>query len=150
MAWSVNKQDKLTTSSAQAELLAISQTVKETIYLSCLMQAFKFGIPEALKIECENSQTIRLLVDQSMKLKTKLRHVDFHSYWLRQKVHCSLIYIRWVLTKKMVADGLTKALSSAQKRDLFVKITGIEDQKALSASIKRGKGILQKVQTDAQ
>ncbi len=78
------------------------------------MQALNLVIPEALTIECDNTQkTIRLLVDECMKLQTKLRHVDINSHWLRQKVQRGSIYIRWVPTKEMVAESLTKAFSSA-------------------------------------
>ncbi len=71
-----------------------------------------------------------------MKLQIKLRHVDIHSHWLRQKVHRGSINICWVPTKEMVIDSLTKSLSSAQKHDFFVRMAGIEDQKDLLASIK--------------
>ncbi len=137
VALRANKQNIVTISSTEAELLAISQTAKEAIYLSCLMQALNLVIPEALTIEYDNLQTIRLLFNESMKLQTKLRHVDIHSHWLRQEVQRGLIHIRWVPTKEMVAEGLTKALLSAQKHDFFVRMTGIEDQKDLLASIKR-------------
>ena len=39
VAWRANKQDTVTTSSTEAELLAILQTAKETIYLSRLRRA---------------------------------------------------------------------------------------------------------------
>ncbi len=60
------------------------------------------------------------------------------------------IQICWVSTKEKLADGLTKALSSAQKHNFFVKMTGIEDQKDLLASIKREKNALQELQTDPE
>ncbi len=47
----------------------------------------------------------------------------------------------------MVADGLTKALSSTEKHDFFVRMTGIEDQKDLLASIKRKEDALQQLRT---
>ena len=86
VAWRANKQDTVTTSSTEAELLAISQTAKESIYLSRLMKAPKLLVSDPLTIECDNTQTIRLLVDESTKLQTKLRHVDMHSHWLCQEV----------------------------------------------------------------
>ena len=55
VAWRVNKQDTVTTSSIKAELLAISRTAKEAIYLFRLMQALNLVIPEAFKIECDNA-----------------------------------------------------------------------------------------------
>ena len=136
IAWRANKQDTVTTSSTEAELLAISQTAKEAIYLSRLMKALTLCLPEVLTIECNNKQTIRLLVDESTKLQTKLRHVDIHSHWLRQEVQRQSIKIRWVPTKEMMADGLTKALSVI-KHEHFVGMTGIENKKELLASIKR-------------
>lgn len=136
VAWRANKQDTVTTSSTEAELLAISQTAKETIYLSRLMKALTLHIPEALTVECDNAQTIRLLVSESTKLQTKLRHVDIHSHWLRQEVQRKTIHIRWVPTKKMAADGLTKPLTTANF-EVFVGMTGIEDKKDLLALIKK-------------
>ena len=130
VAWRANKQDTVTTSSTEAELLAISQTAKEPIYLSRLMKALTRDVPEPLTIECDNTQTIRLLVDESTKLQTKLRHVDIHSHWLRQEVQRGSIAVRWVPTKQMMADGLIKALTHANHED-FVGMTGLEDQSSL-------------------
>ncbi len=93
VAWRANKQDKVTTLFTEVELLAISQTAEEAIYLFRLMQTLNLVIPEAPTIECDNAQTIQLLVDESMKLQTKLRHVDIHSHWLRQGVQCGSIHI---------------------------------------------------------
>lgn len=97
---------------------------------------FSMVIPEALTVECDNMQTIRLLADESMKLQNKLWHVDIHSHWLRQEVQRRTIHIRWVPTKKMAADGLTKAFTAAN-HEAFVGMSGVEDQKDLLASIKR-------------
>ncbi len=93
------------------------------------MQTLNLVIPEALTIECDNSQTIRLIVDKSRKLLTKLRHVDIHLNLLKHKMQRGSIHIRWVPNKVIVATCLTKALSSAQKQNFFVMMTGIEDQK---------------------
>lgn len=120
MEWRANKQDTVTTSSTEAKLLAISQTATESIYLSRLMKALTLAIPEALTIECDNKQTIRLLVNKSMKPQTKLRHVDIHFLWLRQEVQHQSINIRRVPAKEMAADGLTKALQPQITRSLWV------------------------------
>jgi len=100
----------VTTSSTEAELLALSQTTKEAIYMSRLLIALRLEIDKPLTIECDNRQTIRLLVEQSARLQTILRHVDIHSHWLRQEVQRGSIHIKWQETKQMIADGLTKAL----------------------------------------
>lgn len=53
----VNKQDTVITLSTEADLLAISQTAKEIIYLFRLMKALTLHIPEALTVERDNAQT---------------------------------------------------------------------------------------------
>ena len=83
---------------------------------------------------------ICLLVAESTKLQTKLRHVDIHSHWLCQEVQRGSIAVRWVLTKQMMADGLTKALTHANHEN-FVGMTGLEDQSELLATIQKGEDL---------
>src|SRR5438045_4380837 len=136
VAWRANKQDTVTTSSTEAELLALSQTAKETIYLSRLLKALSLELNEPLTIECDNHQTIHLLVEESLKLQTKLRHVDIHSHWLRQEVQRGTIAITWQESKKMVVDGLTKALGKALFQR-FMEMVGLEDQERRLCLIRR-------------
>jgi hypothetical protein len=49
------------------------------MYLSHLFRALSLELDEPLSVECDNRQTIRLLVEVA-KLQTKLRHVDIHSH----------------------------------------------------------------------
>jgi hypothetical protein len=100
----------VTTSLTEAELLALSQTAKEAIYMARLFRALSLELNEPLSILCDNRQTLRLLMEESLKLQTKLRHVDIHSHWLRQEVQRRAIHLEWRESKKMMADGLTKAL----------------------------------------
>ena len=126
IAWRANKQDTVTTSSTEAELLALSQTAKEAIYLSRLLLALTLQLDEPLTIQCDNFQTIRLMVQEAAKLQTKLRHVDIHSHWLRQEVQRGTIQLQWQETQKMIADGLTKPLSKVRFRR-FTEMIGLED-----------------------
>ena len=110
------------------------------------MKTLHLSVPELLTIECDNTQTIQLLVDESTKLQTKLRHVDIHSHWLCQEVQRGSIAVRWVPTKQMMADGLTKALTHANHKD-FVGMTGLEDQSELLASIQKEKDLKDSLQS---
>ena len=126
IAWRANKQDTVTTSSTEAELLALSQTAKEAIFLSRLFKAMTLRLNEPLVIDCDNTQTLRLITEDSAKLTTKLRHVDIHQHWLRQEYAQRRVLFRWKATKEMIADGLTKALQR-QKFESFVKMIGMVD-----------------------
>ena len=72
-----------------------------------------------IRIQCDNQQTIRLVIKEIGLLRTKLRHVDIHNHWLRQEIEKGLISVEYTPTNKMIADGLTKALP-IQKWDDFL------------------------------
>ena len=128
IAWRASKQATVTTSSTEAELLAISEAAKEAIFLSRMLRALYLQIQDPLQLECDNSQTIRLLAETNAKLSTRLRHVDIHQHWLRQETQEGRIQVRWVPTAQMKADGLTKALPR-QKLQQFQQLIGISDLK---------------------
>src|SRR5438270_10556176 len=81
---------------------------------------------ELLIIDCDNTQTLQLIKEDTAKLITKLRHVDIHQHWLRQEYAMKRVLFQWKATKEMIADGLTKALPR-QKFENFVKIIGLVD-----------------------
>jgi transcriptional regulator len=83
ISYRTNRQDTVTTSTTEAELLALSQAARECIYMARLFEALTLKLNAPLEIRCDNRQTIRLLTEKSAKLKTKLRHVDVHNHWLR-------------------------------------------------------------------
>jgi hypothetical protein len=128
IAWKATKQQTVTTSSTEAELLALSTTTKEAIWWQRFFKSLDFDTKESLQIDCDNLQTIRLLVENSLLLPTKLRHVDIHQHWLRQEVQAKRIAIQWISTNEMPADGLTKPLTR-QKHERFVRLLGLVDIK---------------------
>ena len=119
IAWRANKQDTVTTSSTEAELLAMPQAAKEAIFLSRILKALTLRLDDPLTIYCDNKQTLRLVTEETAKLVTKLRHVDIHTHWLRQEVKNKRVETHWVSTKDMMVDGLTKSLGH-QKHVHFV------------------------------
>jgi hypothetical protein len=85
---------------------------------------FKPG--HSVSIQCVNKQTVQLLTKEAPHLRTKLRHIDIHQHWLRQKVQAGRIPVDWVPTAEMAADGLTKLLPR-RKHARFVRQLSMED-----------------------
>ena len=94
----------------EAELLALEQTAKETMSLKRLFNELQFDPEIPWDIRCDNQQTIRLVIGESTRLATRLRHVDVHHLWLRQEVEKKSFTVTYLPTAQMPADGLTKAL----------------------------------------
>ena len=129
IAWKVSKQDTVTTSTTEAELLALSQVAKEALFISRLLKELQIELPEdTITIQCDNTQTIRLLTEEVSRLQTKLRHVDIHNHWLRQEVLKRRIRVIYVRSAHMLADGLTKALP-ANKWEQFLTQLGLVERK---------------------
>src|SRR6266480_4641444 len=126
ITWRANKQDTVTTLSTEVELLALSQTVKEAIFMSRLFKVMTLRLDEPLIINCDNTQTLRLLKEDSAKLNTKLQHVNIHQHWLRQEYTARRVLFKWIPTTEMITDGFTKALLK-QKFQNFVQIVGMVD-----------------------
>ena len=127
IGWRANKQDTVTTSTTEAELLALSQAAKEGQYISRLLQELTIELNDPrIQIQCDNAQTIRLVNEEITRLRTKLRHVDIHNHWLRQEVSKGRINVTYTPSKDMIADGLTKTLSR-ESFDRFLNQVGLHD-----------------------
>ena len=131
--WRAAKQATVTTSSTEAELLALSRTAKEAMWWKRFFQAIRFNPMEKLHIRCDNRQTLRILDKEMLKLDTKLRHVDIHRHWLRQEVQAGRINVSWMPTAEMPADGFTKVLPR-QKHDDFIKQLHLTDISVILAN----------------
>jgi len=113
IGWRANKQDTVTTSTTEAELLALAQATKEAMFAKRLLTELGVSLDdEAIQLYCDNTQTIGLVTKEIATLQTKLRHVDIHNHWLREAAQKKLITVRYAKSADMVADGLTKALGT--------------------------------------
>ncbi|KAI8665375.1 polyprotein [Fusarium sp. Ph1] len=113
IGWRANKQSTVTTSTTEAELLALSQAAKEAMFITRLVKELGIQLEEEkIHIQCDNQQTIRLIHKDINKLQTKLRHIDIHNHWLRQEAQRNRIQVDYIPTDQMIADGLTKTVSN--------------------------------------
>ena len=123
--WKTFKQRIVITYSTEAELLAVIAANKKLIWWHRFFETINFQTNHIFTIQCDNLQTIRVLF--SLKFITKLRHVNIHRHWLRQKIKSGRINLIWTSTTIILADGLTKALPF-QKHVDFIKLMNLIDQ----------------------
>ena len=91
--YKATKGNTVTTSSTEAELLAISQTAKNFIWWKRFFDNIQLDLQEEPVIFCDNLQTIGILTKEAPKLQTALKHVDIHQNWLRQEVQAKRIKV---------------------------------------------------------
>ena len=69
--WCASKQTLVTISTTKAELVALSQATKESLYVSRLLKELKIELDnKQIVIECNNKQTIRLVTTEISQLQT--------------------------------------------------------------------------------
>ena len=128
--WFCSLQRTVTTSSTEAELLALSHLCAWLFWWRRVFTNLQLDLDSETTVNCDNLQTVRLMMNQSPKLVTKLRHVDIHQHWLRQETAKGTVKIEWISTQQMPADGFTKALGP-QKHTAFLKQLNMVDISAL-------------------
>uniref|UniRef100_A0A9Q8PC75 Retrovirus-related Pol polyprotein from transposon TNT 1-94 n=1 Tax=Passalora fulva TaxID=5499 RepID=A0A9Q8PC75_PASFU len=125
--YKASKQITVTKSLTEAELLGLSQAASELIQWERVFAEIHLQFNQRTHLYCDNTQTIRLVNQQGQKLDTKLRHVDIHHHWLRQRDQRGDIEIKYLSTNDMPTDGLTKLLPP-QKHKHFVKLLNIAEE----------------------
>jgi hypothetical protein len=107
IVWQSKKQDTTALSSTEAEYYAVTEAVKECLYL---IQWFKVYRNETLIpiIRCDNQGAIHIASHSTNHNRTK--HIDIKHHFVREHVNNKSIDIRYVSTKDQLADILTKAM----------------------------------------
>ena len=71
----------MATSIIEAELLALTQAAKESIFISRLVKELGVTIDDIkITIQYDNAQTIWLINSDVALLQTKLRHFNIHNH----------------------------------------------------------------------
>jgi hypothetical protein len=76
----------VTTSTTKAEMLSLSHTCAWLLWWGRFFNNLDLNIDQQLTVFYDNLQTVGLMVKDTPKLVTKLKHIDIHQHWLRQEV----------------------------------------------------------------
>ncbi|RYO77619.1 hypothetical protein DL764_010202 [Monosporascus ibericus] len=128
VVWKAARQATVTTSTTEAELLALEHTAKEAMALKRLFRDLRLELGQAWEIFCDNQQAIRLVVGENERITTRLRHVDTQNMWLRQEQSRGSFNVTYLPTAQMPADGLTKALPR-QQFEHFRSLLNLQDSR---------------------
>ena len=123
--WKASKQKTVTINLTEAKLLAIFMTANIKMWWNRFLEIIVFQTSFTY-IKCDNRQTIRVFTTSETFFNIKLRHVDIHRHWLRQKIQNETVNIKWILNINILADELIKILL-LQRHKKFVKLIDFED-----------------------
>jgi hypothetical protein len=124
--WRTAKQTIVIISSIEIELLTFIRIAKKIMWWKRFFEIIRFDSMKTLHIRCDNRQTLCILKKDVFKLDIKLKHVDIHRHWLRQKMQTNQIHVRLIFTSEMSADEFIKILFR-QKHEEFIRQLNLID-----------------------
>ena len=119
--WRASKQSVVTTSSTEAELLALSHGTKEAKYQCRLFEELHLHIPK-IRAFCDNAQTLNIINKNITALNSGIKHIDVHNHWLRGEAASGTVEFLYIPTHEQEADGFTKQLPSTKHKKFMRQI----------------------------
>lgn len=111
VSWKCKKQRTVGNSTCEVELFAVSEIVKDVMWLQNMLIELKCidYVDKPTKIFCDNQATIQWL--KNAKSSTKTRHVNLKFHFVRDEIENNTISVLYVNTNDMIADCFTKSVS---------------------------------------
>lgn len=116
ISWNTKKQPTVALSSAEAELMAIVDVIKEIKWMEQLLSELEYKMILPIDIFIDNQSAIKMAENDVEHDRTK--HIDIKYHFMKDEIKAGKIKLSWISTDKQLADVFTKALGSNQ----FIKI----------------------------
>ena len=113
VAWGSHKQGCFADSTTIAELVALAEATKETIWLYRLLRTIDCNQALPILINCDNQAALALVKNPEYHKRTK--HVDMKYYAIQTYYEDKLLDFQYISTTEQIANIFTKPLP----RDTF-------------------------------
>ena len=124
IAWESRKQRTVALSTTEAEYMALSEGVKEALFLKRYLSELGFGASNEMRVYCDNQSSIKLSENDVFHGRSK--HIDIRHHFVRDVVQRKEISLAHVSSENQVADFLTKALPKNKHR-ICSELAGLSD-----------------------
>jgi len=109
VSWESRKQRTVALSSTEAEYMALSEAVKEAIYLKRMLSELGFYKLAEVNVYIDNNGARKLAENPVFHNRTK--HIDVRHYFVREAIERERLIVSYTPTEDMAADMLTKGLA---------------------------------------
>ena len=107
ICWSSKKQTVVALSSMESELIALTEAVKQGLWLRKLCS--DLGVSYKVKIFEDNQSTIAS-VKGNTTFSSRAKHIDVRYQFVQDRVEKDEVFIEYLCSEEMTADVFTKAL----------------------------------------
>ena len=113
ISWKSKKQRTVALSTCEAEFMALSATVQESMYLVQLLSAMDNGCDYVPVMIFEDNQGA-IALSKNPVCRQRCKHVDIKYHFVRSAISDGKVSIEYCSTVDMVADILTKPVTKAR------------------------------------
>jgi hypothetical protein len=129
VTWKSKRASTIALSTVEAETDALTEAIREAQWLIGFFKELERPIIGLVPIFEDNTGSITTAYDPALHSRTKHTLLKFH--YVREQVRGGLVSISFLDTKRMPADGLTKALASQLFR-AFIDLLGLKKPRPYS------------------
>ena len=116
ISWASKLQPVVTLSTTEAEYISATSAGQEILWLRNLFSEIGYKIKGASTLHLDNQSAIA--VTRNPEHHGRMKHLDLRHYWLRDVVKDGLVAVKYIPTKSMPADIMTKPLPKATVEDM--------------------------------
>jgi hypothetical protein len=124
LKWQSKRQDIIALSTTEAEFINLSTAGRDMIWIKRLLRDTGIPVRKVPAIGTDSRNALKAAESSQINLST--RHTDVRYKWIKEKVRLGELTLNWVESRKMRADGLTKALTPAKQME-FVRLLGLTE-----------------------
>ncbi len=110
-AWSSKAQSAVALSSCEAKLTAISEMVKQALYVCKLFVPLQLSLEHPIRILNDNQSALKLANNRQQAYLPRMKHYNIKLHHMHDAVAAGHILLHYCPTEHMIADMLTKALT---------------------------------------
>jgi hypothetical protein len=134
VSWATKKQPTVALSSAEAELMAIVEVVKEVMWYLHVLTEMKRKVRKPIIINVDNQSSMKISENDTEHDRSK--HIDIKHHFVREQIKSGIIKLQWVSTTEQLADIFTKPLGTlpfTTLRDRLMKRVKVNEQNRVAA-----------------
>lgn len=123
ISWMSRKQKSVAMSSTEAEYVALSEAAKEAVHLSMFLLEI-MGQQSATTIYNDNQGADSMARNPVFHGRAKhiAKHIDLRYHFVRETIQKKRICVKYLPTEEMIADVLTKGLSTPKHQNCVRKM----------------------------
>ena len=116
ISWYCRKQQLVSTSSCEAEYIALSEASKEIVWIKRLAHELSIDTPKTITLFTDSQSAISMISNHKFSNRTK--HIDTKYHHIRDMTEKKEIKLEYIRTDENIADMLTKPLGGVKLEKL--------------------------------